>query len=108
LIPDAEAVEDTAVSLSFDVQVTDALSGYVRLFHLDITIRTRSFAHGSVSCFANHTKKDLTAVSLAEMLLSGSPFDEYIFCIGHCVIYQLLNGMIHRVMNQMRVSVTTP
>jgi hypothetical protein len=85
LILDTEAVEDTAVSLSFDVEVTDAFGSYVCLLHQDITIRTGSFAHGSVSCFAHHTQKGLAAVSLAEMLLSASPFVKHMLwlCMQH-------------------------
>jgi len=45
LMPDTEAVKDTAVSFSFNIEVADSFGGYVRLLHLDITIRTIAFVH---------------------------------------------------------------
>jgi hypothetical protein len=44
-MPDAESIEHATVSFGFDVEVTDSFCGYVRLLHLDATIRTLAFTH---------------------------------------------------------------
>jgi hypothetical protein len=74
-IPDTEAVEDTAISLGLDVEVTDSLGGDVRLRHLDVTVRTGSFAHGSVPRFADRTEEHLAAVSLVDTVGLLKKFD---------------------------------
>jgi hypothetical protein len=45
LMPDTEPVEHTTVSFGFDVEVTHTFCGYVRLLHLDVTVRTLAFTH---------------------------------------------------------------
>ena len=45
LIPDTEPVKHTTASFGFDMEVPDSCCGYVRLLHLDITVRTVAFAH---------------------------------------------------------------
>jgi len=47
LVTDSEAIQYTTVSLSFNIEVSDSFGGYVRLLHMDITIRTMAFAHWS-------------------------------------------------------------
>lgn len=49
LMSDTEPVKDTTGSFGFNVEVTDAFCGYVRLHHFDITIRTVAFTHWSYS-----------------------------------------------------------
>ena len=44
-MPDAETVEDTTVSLSFNIEVSDSFGGYDRPLHLDVAIRTVAFTH---------------------------------------------------------------
>ena len=44
-MPDAETVEDTTVSLSFNIEVSDPFGGYVRLLQLDITVLAMAFTH---------------------------------------------------------------
>ena len=45
LVPNTEAIQYTTVSFSFNIEASDTLGGYVRLFHLNITIWTMPFAH---------------------------------------------------------------
>jgi hypothetical protein len=45
LMPDTESVKHTTVSFGFNVEVTDSFCGYVRPFHLNITLRTVAFTH---------------------------------------------------------------
>jgi hypothetical protein len=45
LIPDTESIEHTTVSFGFNIEVTDSFCGYIRLYHLDVTIRTLAFTH---------------------------------------------------------------
>ena len=45
LIPDTKTIEHTTFSLGFDIEVSDCFCGYVRVLHLDITIRTTGFLH---------------------------------------------------------------
>ncbi|GAA5476388.1 hypothetical protein Hhis01_03824 [Haloarcula hispanica] len=45
LMSNTESVKHTTVSFGFNVEVTDSFCGYVRLFHLDITIWTVAFTH---------------------------------------------------------------
>ena len=50
LMPDTEPIKHTTVSFGFNVEVTDSFCGYVRLLHLDITIRTMAFTHWTSIC----------------------------------------------------------
>lgn len=45
LMPDTEAIKDTAVSFSLNIEVPDSVGGYVRLLHSDVTIRTIAFPY---------------------------------------------------------------
>ena len=48
---DTEPVKHTTISVGFNVEVTDAFCGYVRLLHLDITIWTVTFTHWTCNPF---------------------------------------------------------
>lgn len=45
MMSDTKPVKHTAVSFGFNVEITNSFCGYVRFFHLDITLRTVVFTH---------------------------------------------------------------
>jgi len=44
-MPDTEPIKHTTASFSFNMEVSDPLSSYVRLLNLDIAFRTITFSH---------------------------------------------------------------
>lgn len=45
LLSDTEAIEQATVSVSFNVEVSDTLCGYVCPFHFAITVRAMALTH---------------------------------------------------------------
>ena len=79
LMPDAETVEDTTVSLSFNIDVSDPFGGYVRLLHLGITIWTITIAHWSqIEVCYRFIKK-----SGNRFILGNTDFDTFLCYIDH-------------------------
>jgi len=57
LMPDTKAIKYTTVSLSFNIEVSDSLCGYVRFLQLDITTWTMAVTHLSHISFCCHLIK---------------------------------------------------
>jgi hypothetical protein len=58
LIPDTEAIKHTTVSISFNIEISDSFCGYVRLFHLEITVRTMALTHRLTLVVAGELSKN--------------------------------------------------